>query len=115
MHKKRFVEWFVATSVEANALIAEYMSAHSLSEAETLNHDEFCADGKRRDVWRIRGEHVKVFRQLLRSHAHAKLRFFKRDAPESPLRQADFLLKPKKSAKAAHAKRELEEALQRKR
>ncbi len=105
--------WWVGSSVAGNEIIAQFFSEHAVHEAEVLTRDKLCADGIRRDLWRLEGEQVKHFRSAAKVYPHGGFRFFVQSGPASPPRAADFLMRKRSSKGVRKTKAQLK-ALERK-
>jgi hypothetical protein len=76
---------FVEVDAVGNEVVAAFLARHSISEAESLNHGQLCADKKRRDVWRIKSSYVKRFEHEVRQYPHGQFVFYVRQTPDAPL------------------------------
>lgn len=107
-------DWFVEVNAAGNEMVAEFLARHNISEAESILYDQLCADGKKRDVWRIRGSYVERFKHALAQFPHMKLSFFTRSSPGAVLSKANFVKKKKSSAKVLAAARSVARAKEKK-
>lgn len=105
MSKKPAHQWWVHSTCAGNEVIADYLLQQGLAEAEVLAVDVVCADGMRRNLWRIAGHHVKQFMVARRQLPWAHLDVYVQQHAGSAPKRADWLgrrrRKPAKCAKAA--------------
>lgn len=95
-------------------MVAEFLARHNMSEAESVLYDQLCTDGKRRDVWRIKGNFVERFKHALSQFPHMKLAFYTRSSPGAMLSKANFVKKKKPAAKVLAASQRAAEVKQKK-
>lgn len=95
---------FVEADALGNELVAEFLARHNISEAESLCHDQLCADKKRRDVWRIKSSYAKRFEHAAKQFPHITFVFYVRKAPDAPLSKVPSQKKKRPtSRKAPHS------------
>lgn len=91
--------WWLTSNVAGNEMIANFFSELAVDAHEVLRRDALCADGERRNLWRLDGSQVKHFKSAARVHGHAGLRFLVQEGNGLP-RFADFIMRPRNKARS---------------
>lgn len=102
-------EWLLEVSGEASQYVAEYLQAHGESPYETEMIDVRCIDGRKRDLYSIRGDFVRKLGKGIASFPHFSCRFWTRTGSDFEAYPADWLNKKQVSKNMKYVLRRIEE------